>query len=125
MATILVIEDDLSIRKLAAVNLRARGHRVIEAESAETGLTQWRDHLPALVLLDIKLPGMRGWDMLAAISADSEVLTAPVIVMTASGIDVEASARRFPNVVKVLIKPFDIHDLIGAVETTLGKSGGP
>jgi DNA-binding response OmpR family regulator len=125
MATILVIEDDPSIRKLAAVNLRARGHRVIEADSAETGLTQWRDCLPALVLLDIKLPGMRGWDMLTTISADSEVLTAPVIVMTASGIDVEASARRFPNVVKVLIKPFDIHDLIRAVETTLGKSGGP
>ena len=125
MATILVIEDDPSIRKLAAVNLRARGHRVIEADSAETGLTQWRDCLPALVLLDIKLPGMRGWDLLTTISADSEVLTAPVIVMTASGIDVEASARRFPNVVKVLIKPFDIHDLIRAVETALGKSGGP
>ena len=125
MATILVIEDDPSIRKLAVVNLRARGHRVIEADSAETGLTQWRDCLPALVLLDIKLPGMRGWDLLAALGADSEMLTAPVIVMTASGIDVEANACRFPNVVKVLIKPFDIHDLIQAVETTLGNSGGP
>ena len=88
-------------------------------------MTQWRDHLPALVLLDIKLPDMRGWDMLAAIGADSKVLATPVIVMTASGIDVEASARRIPNVVKVLIKPFDIDDLIRAVETTLGKSGGP
>ena len=125
MVTILVIEDDSSIRKLAVVNLRARGHRVVEADSAETGLTQWRNCLPALVLLDIKLPGMRGWDLLAALGDDSEMLTAPVIVMTASGIDVEASARRFPNVVKVLIKPFDIHDLIRTVEATLGKSKGP
>ena len=125
MATILVIEDDPSIRKLAAVNLKARGHRVIEADTAETGVAQWRDGLPALVLLDIKLPDLRGWDVLNAIRADSEVPTAPVIVMTASGIDAEASARRFPNVVKMLIKPFDIHDLIQAVEATLGKSEGP
>ena len=125
MATILVIEDDPSIRKLAAVNLKARGHRVVEADSAEKGLAQWRDHFPALVLLDIKLPGMRGWDLLTAISADADVSTAPVIVVTASGIDVEANARRFPNVVDVLIKPFDVHDLIRAVEAALGKSGGP
>jgi len=125
MATILVIEDDLSIRKLAVVNLKARGHRVIEADTAEAGLAQWRDGLPALVLLDIKLPDLRGWDVLNAIRADSEVPTAPVIVMTASGIDVEAGVRRFPNVVKILIKPFDIHDLIQAVEATLGKSEGP
>jgi len=125
MATILVIEDDHSIRKLAAVNLTARGHRVIEADTAETGLAQWRDGLPALVLLDIKLPDLRGWDVLDAISADSKLPTTPVIVMTASGIDVEAGVRRFPNVVKILIKPFDIHDLIQAVEATLGKSEGP
>ena len=125
MATILVIEDDPSIRKLAAVNLRARGHRVIEADRAETGLAQWRDHLPALVLLDIKLPDLRGWDVLNAIRAQVQVPTTPVIVMTASGIDMEASARRFPNVVKVLIKPFDIHDLVRAVEAALGRSGGP
>ena len=125
MATILVIEDDPSIRKLAAVNLKARGHRIIEADTAKTGLAQWRYHLPALVLLDIKLPDMQGWDMLNTIRADSKESVAPVIVMTASGIDVEANARRFPNVVKVLIKPFDIHDLIRTVEATLGKSKGP
>ena len=67
---------------------------------------------------------MRGWDMLNMIRADSKESIAPVIVMTASGIDVEASASRFPNVVKVLIKPFDIHDLIRAVQVALGKSGG-
>lgn len=125
MATILVIEDDPSIRKLAAFNLKARGHRVIEADTAEAGLAQWRDHLPALVVLDIKLPDMRGWDLLNAISPDAEVSTTPVIVMTASGTDVEANARKFPNVVKVLIKPFDILDFIRAIETTLGKSRGP
>jgi CheY-like chemotaxis protein len=68
---------------------------------------------------------MRGWDLLKAISPDAEVSTTPVIVMTASGADVEANARKFPNVVKVLIKPFDILDFIRAIETTLGKSGGP
>jgi len=123
MATILVIEDDLNIRKLAAVNLKARGYQVVEADTAQTGLAQWRDGLPALVLLDIKLPDLRGWDVLDAISADSKVPITPVIVMTASGIDAEVSAHRFPNVVKVLIKPFDIHNLIRAVEAALGSRG--
>jgi DNA-binding response OmpR family regulator len=124
MATILVIEDDPSIRKLAAVNLRARGHLVIEADTAEKASAEWRDHSPALVLLDIKLPGMSGWDLLAVTNADSAASTAPVIVMTASGIDVEANARRFPNVVEVLIKPFDIHALLRAVAAAL-TNGGP
>ncbi len=125
MAKILVIEDDPNIRKLAAVNLTVRGHQVVEANTAEKGLVQWRDQLPALVLLDIKLPDMRGWELLGVVTAESDLLSrTPVIVMTASGIDVAANVRRFPNVAKLLFKPFDIHDLVRAIEDTLGKSGG-
>jgi CheY-like chemotaxis protein len=125
MARILVIEDDPSIRKLAAVNLTARGHRVVEADTAEKGLAQWRGQPPSLVLLDIKLPDMRGWDLLDVVMSESDPLPrTPVIVMTASGIDVAAHVSRFPNVVRLLIKPFDIHDLIRAIEDTLGRGGG-
>jgi len=125
MAKILVIEDDPNIRKLAAVNLTVRGHRVVEADTAEKGLARWRDQSPTLVLLDIKLPDMRGWDLLDVIAAESDLLSrTPVIVMTASGIDVAANVRRFPNVAELLIKPFDIHDLVRAIEDTLGKTGG-
>ena len=125
MATILVIEDDPNIRKLAAVNLTARGHRVVEADTAEKGLAQWHSQPPALVLLDIKLPDMRGWDLLDAVTAESGLLARiPVIVMTASGMDVAANMHRFRNVVRLLIKPFDIHDLMRAIEETLGQGGG-
>ena len=125
MAKILVIEDDPNIRKLAVVNLTVRGHRVVEADTAEKGLAQWRDQSPTLVLLDIKLPDMRGWDLLDVVRAESDLLSrTPVIVMTASGIDVAANVRRFPSVTKVLFKPFDIHALVQAIEDTLGKSGG-
>ena len=125
MAKILVIEDDPNIRKLAVVNLTVRGHRVVEADTAEKGLAQWRDQSPTLVLLDIKLPDMRGWDLLEVVRAESDLLSrTPVIVMTASGIDVAANVRRFQSVTKVLFKPFDIHALVQAIEDTLGKSGG-
>ena len=125
MATILVIEDDPNIRKLAAVNLTARGHRVVEADTAEKGLAQWHSQPPALVLLDIKLPDMRGWDLLDVVMAESGLLSrTPAIVMTASGMDVAANVRRFPNVARVLIKPFDIQDLMRAIEDTLGQGGG-
>jgi len=125
MAKILVIEDDPNIRKLAVVNLTVRGHRVVEADTAEKGLAQWRDQSPTLVLLDIKLPDMRGWDLLDVVTAESDLLSrTPVIVMTASGLDVAANVRRFPSVTQLLFKPFDIHALVQAIEDTLGKSGG-
>jgi len=119
MPTVLVIEDEANIRKLAAVNLSARGYHVIEAESAESGLAGMRENLPSLVLLDIKLPGMPGWDLLAAMANDPGISRTPVIIMTASTADVKANAKDYANVVEVLIKPFDIGDLIRTVEAAL------
>jgi len=121
MPTILVVEDEASIRKLVAVNLSARGYDVIEAASAEDGLVQLRQVPFSLVLLDIKLPGMRGWDLLTAMSEDPAIsLDIPIIVMTASVAEVQTQAQDYPNVVKVMIKPFDIDDLVQAVADALG-----
>ena len=121
MPTILVVEDETSIRKLVAVNLSARGYDVIEAASAEDGLAQLRQVPLSLVLLDIKLPGMRGWDLLAAMSDDPRIaLDIPIIIMTASVADVQTQAQDYPNIVKILIKPFIIDDLVQAVADVLG-----
>lgn len=116
---ILIVEDEASIRKLAAVNLLARGYTVTAVESAEEGLALLREQSPALLLLDIKLPGMQGWDLLKAMADDPGISPdTPVIVMTAAA-DVGASARDYPNVVKVLIKPFNVDDLLQAVKDAL------
>ena len=120
MPTILIVEDEASIRKLVAVNISARGYDVIAVESAEQGLV----HLPArpiaLILLDIKLPGMRGWEFLTAMAGDPRIApNIPVIIMTASAADARDKAPSYANVVKILIKPFSTQVLLQAVADAL------
>ena len=120
MPTILIVEDEASIRKLAAVNLRARGYDVIAVESAEEGLIQLPGHPIALILLDIKLPGMRGWEFLTAIAGDPRVAqNIPVIIMSASATDAQEKAPSYANVVKILTKPFSTQALMQAVADVL------
>ena len=120
MPTILVVEDEASIRKLAVANLSARGYDVIAVESAEQGLVHLTTRPIALILLDIKLPGMRGWEFLTATAGDPRIApNIPVIVMTASAADSEVRAPGYPNVVKVLIKPFSIQVLLQAIADVL------
>jgi DNA-binding response OmpR family regulator len=57
---ILIIEDEPHIRHLITLNLSRRGHEVISVDSAEAGLEHIRQHVPSLVFLDVRLPGMSG-----------------------------------------------------------------
>ena len=126
MPTILIVEDEASIRKLVAVNLSARGYGVIAVDSAEQGLSQLLAHPVALILLDIKLPGMRGWEFLAVMAGDPRIApNIPTIIMTASAADAQEKAPSYPNVVKILIKPFSTEVLLQAVADALRRDGGP
>jgi CheY-like chemotaxis protein len=118
--TILIVEDEANIRKLAAANLSARGYDVVSVASAEEGLAQLRSHPPSIVLLDIKLPGMQGRDLLATMVTDRDIPSGiPVILMTAMAADMPIRANDYPDIVKVLIKPFAIGDLVRAVGDAL------
>ncbi|MEP7285238.1 MAG: response regulator [Chloroflexota bacterium] len=116
MTTLLVVEDERNIRQFVAANLVARGYTVVQAESAEDGLQQLRDHAPAALLLDIKLPGMSGWNMLQVIEADADLPNLPVIVMTASPLTDHADQQTYTNIVEKLAKPVSATDLIRAVK---------
>ena len=64
MSTILVVEDEPNVRKLVVVNLIQRGYRVVEAENGQGAWKQLNAQKPALMILDIKLPDMMGWEIL-------------------------------------------------------------
>jgi CheY-like chemotaxis protein len=126
MTTLLIVEDEASIRKLAQVNLSARGYDIIAVESAEEGLLAFRARRVDLILLDIKLPGMRGWEFLTAIAGDTRLAqNIPVIIMTASATDAQEKAPAYRNVVKIVIKPFSALALLSAVAEALHPSGEP
>jgi CheY-like chemotaxis protein len=122
MHTILIVEDEPSIRRFAALNLRARGYDVLEAASGEEALSEMRTHTPNMLLLDIWMPGMSGLDVLSEMSGDPTLARIPVVVFTAAT-NVEAIPREeYPNIADVLAKPVSAMRLVETVAHTLSLS---
>ena len=83
MATILLVEDTPANRALATKLLGAAGHEVLTADTAEAGIALARERLPDLVLMDLGLPDMDGWQALTEIRADDRAAGLRVIAFTA------------------------------------------
>lgn len=81
--TILYIEDDLANRTLVKRVLEAEGYRVVEAGSGEEGLAVARTKRPALILVDINMPEMDGFEVTARLRSMSELGPVPIIAVTA------------------------------------------
>ena len=82
MATILIVEDEFDIRELLEAYLTNEGYKVIAAEDEEEALERFHDGHPDLVLLDLLLPGLDGFQVCRAIREESDL---PVIMLTALG----------------------------------------
>ena len=120
MPTILVVEDETNVRKLVLVNLASRGYAVLEAQDGKQALAQLRYNAPSLMVLDIKLPDLTGWEILDLIASDPTLNASfPVLVMTASMMDAYIDLDEYPNVVEVLVKPFSVDRLLSAVTRAL------
>ena len=85
---ILIIEDNEKNRKLCRDVLQVKGYRTIESETAEAGLELARLQAPALILMDIQLPGMDGITAMKQLMADSTTQSIPIIAITASELTV-------------------------------------
>lgn len=83
MATILLVDDTPGNRALGTKLLRAAGHEVLTAESAAAGIALARERLPDLVLMDLGLPDMDGWQALREIRADDRAAGLRVVAFTA------------------------------------------
>jgi CheY-like chemotaxis protein len=81
-ARILLAEDDRILRKAGEVSLTKRGYEVIAAVDGEDALAKARHHKPDLVLLDVMMPKMHGFDVLFALKGDPSVRDIPVIMLT-------------------------------------------
>ena len=83
---ILIIEDNDKNRKLVRDVLQAKGYKTIEAETAEEGLKLAVEKSPALILMDIQLPGMNGIDARKILRSKPDTANIPVVAVTASGV---------------------------------------
>jgi len=121
VSKILVIDDEQNLRKLAGVNLTARGHQVLTAPNGERGLKLAKLEHPDLILLDLMMPGISGWDVLLTLKVNRKLRKIPVIILTATEQEREEDRIRSMRTAGYLNKPFAIEKLLTLVEQTLKK----
>ncbi|MEN6496178.1 MAG: sigma-54 dependent transcriptional regulator [Thermoguttaceae bacterium] len=116
--TILIVDDENSQRKLLGGFLQSLGYAYAEAGRAEDALEQIRRHLPAMVLLDVRLPGMSGIEALAEIRKLAPTL--PVLLITAYADLRQAVAAMRSGADDYLAKPIDLDELEAVIADRLG-----
>jgi CheY-like chemotaxis protein len=122
--TVLVVEDDPPLRRMIGIFLRAAGYRVCAAEDGPSGLALARDERPDLVLLDLMMPGLDGWEVLRRIKGDARTAAIPVLVLTAS-VDPPLTERALRlGATRVLAKPIDSRVLVEHVDAAVGQTEG-
>lgn len=118
-ARILVIEDDLAIRRGIVMNLRAEGYEVLEAADGDAGLATAMEARPDLLLLDIMLPGLDGLDVLQTLR-DADV-TMPVIILSARGRPHDKVEGLELGADDYMTKPFGVRELLARVRAHLRR----
>lgn len=116
---VLLVEDDEAIRETLAEMLAEEGYRVSTAMHGAQALDHLTEGLrPRLILLDLMMPVMDGWQLLRVLHASAELRGIPVIVVSAARDKIPEGARRY------LPKPLDLDTLLAAVEHQCRQSGG-
>jgi two-component system response regulator GlrR len=119
---ILLVDDDPDLLKLISLRLTSAGYRVRTADSGETALATIAVERPAIVITDLRMPGIDGLQLFEAIHRQHAAL--PVIILTAHGTIPDAVNATQRGVFGYLTKPFDSQDLLQKVAAALEASGG-
>jgi len=120
--TILVIEDDADLRELLETLLQRRGYRFVGAADGHEGLRRLFDRRPDLVVLDVMLPGLDGWQTLERIRDISDV---PVLMLTARGAELERVRGLRGGADDYVSKPFGRQELLARIDALLRRAADP
>ena len=121
MARILVIDDSQQVRDLVLAMLRLKGHDAIAAEDGLTGLKLARELTPDLIICDITMPKMDGYQLLQALRAEPETMIVPFIFLTAKLDKADRRRGMLLGADDYITKPFSVDELMQAVEVRLSR----
>lgn len=122
MTKILLVEDNEMNRDMLSRRLARRGYQVAIAVDGEEAVTLARSEAPALILMDMSLPGLDGWEATRRIKAVADTRTIPVIALTAHAMAGDREKAVAAGCDDFDTKPVDLARLLGKIETLLGKA---
>jgi CheY-like chemotaxis protein len=123
MARILIAEDEPDIRELVAFTLRFAGHEVTATSNGEEALQQATQLIPDIIIMDVRMPKMTGYDACRAMKADPALKDIPVVFLSAKGQDSEIQTGLDAGAEEYLLKPFAPDQLTERVKAILSKFG--
>lgn len=119
---VLVTEDNPLHMKIFKLNLTFSGFSVLEAENGEKGLELARMEAPDLILVDLSLPKLDGWEMIQRMKEDDATRDIPIIVVSARRPQDEAARAALLHIAAYVSKPFDPEALMALVRQTIESS---
>jgi len=121
VAKILLVEDNEMNRDMLARRLSRKGHEVLIALDGAQGVTLARSEIPDLILMDMSLPVMSGWDATRSLKADSETQSIPVIALTAHAVSGDREQAMQAGCDDYDTKPVDLTRLLEKIQALLNK----
>ncbi len=125
MAKILISEDEKDIRELIAFTLRFDGHEVISTSNGEEACQAALREIPDLILLDVRMPRMGGYQACEMIKANQSTQNIPVVFLSAKGQESEVRSGFEAGADEYILKPFSPEQLNDQIKAILKKSEKP
>lgn len=116
---VLVADDEEIVRELVKVTIGADDFNVVEAADGDEAWSLIQEHKPSLVLLDVRMPGRTGLEILSAIRSDTSLAGTRVIILTASALPSDMAAGLTSGADFYLTKPFSPRDLLARLDEAL------
>ena len=123
MAKILVADDDRDVRELSIFTLRFAGHEVVGASNGEEAIVEAKVYAPDLILMDVRMPKLNGFEACKILKADAVLATIPVIFLSARGEEADVKAGLEAGAVDYIQKPISPDHLVEKVKAQLQKVG--
>ncbi|HAA01812.1 MAG TPA: DNA-binding response regulator [Syntrophobacteraceae bacterium] len=124
-ATVLIVEDDRDILELLTYTIRGAGFDVVSAEDGLEALVKARLHRPAIVILDLMLPGMDGLDVCRELKRSAETSPIAVIMLTARGEEVDRIVGLELGADDYVVKPFSPREVVLRIRAVLRRTATP
>jgi CheY-like chemotaxis protein len=119
---VLIIDDEHAIAQLTSLWVKTMGFRYIMAFDGPSGLKAAEAHHPCLILLDVRMPGMDGFEVNARLKETSDLATIPVVFLSAHAPEATRQMALANGAAAFLSKPYNAKDLVVAAANALGRS---